>query len=170
MLIGFGFLLNLLTPSWFSPQSWYVLHMIGTALVMTPLLRRISNAPLIFAALVVIVATVLIQTGLETPPRLFNRHMAAPTKPGGIFRFALAEGFFPVFPWIAFFITGMLAGRWLLVARPDRLWQMGGGLLVALALLLGTYATGWQAIRTTTWIRFFKWMPSFYPALTPITL
>ena len=170
MVIGFGFLLNVLTPHWFSPQSWYVLHMIGTALVMAPLLRRATSPVLLGAMVVVIVATILIQTGLETPPKLYNRHMAVPTKPGGIFRFALAEGFFPIFPWIAFFMAGMLAGRWLLAGRPARLWQLGAGLLAALAILLGIYATGWQAVRTITWIRFFKWFPSFYPALTPITL
>lgn len=170
MVIGFGFLLNVLTPHWFSPQSWYVLHMIGTALVMAPLLRRATNPVLLGAMVVVIVATILIQTGLETPPKLYNRHMAVPTKPGGIFRFALAEGFFPIFPWIAFFMAGMLAGRWLLAGRPARLWQLGAGMLAALATLLGVYATGWQAIRTIAWIRFFKWFPSFYPALTPITL
>ena len=170
VVVGFGFLLNVLTPHWFSPQSWYVLHMIGTALVIAPLLRRSSNPVLLTAMLVVIVATILIQIGLETPPKLYNRHMAIPTKPGGIFRFALAEGFFPIFPWIAFFIAGMLAGRWLLEGRAAKLWQLGIGLLIAMAILTGIYATGWQAIRTITWIRFFKWFPSFYPALTPITL
>ncbi len=170
MVIAFGFLLNVLTPHWFSPQSWYVLHMIGTALVMTPLLRRATNPVLLVAMLAVIVVTILIQIGLETPPKLYNRHMAVPTKPGGIFRFALAEGFFPIFPWIAFFMAGMLAGRWLLAGHSERLWQLGAGLLMVMAVLVGIHATGWQAIRTITWIRFFKWFPSFYPALTPITL
>ncbi len=170
MVVGFGFLLNVLTPHWFSPQSWYVLHMIGTALVIAPLVRRASNPLLLAAILVVIVATILIQIGLETPPKLYNRHMAIPTKPGGIFRFALAEGYFPIFPWIAFFMAGMLAGRWLLGGRTGRLWQLGVVLLIGVAILSGIYATGWPAIRTITWIRFFKWFPSFYPALTPITL
>jgi uncharacterized membrane protein len=170
IVVGYGFLLNVLTPHWFSPQSWYVLHMIGTALVMAPFLRRISNPMLLTGMLMVIMSTILIQTGLETPLKLYNRHMTDPTKPGGILRFALADGFFPIFPWLAFFMTGMLAGRWLLAGRSDRLWQLGAGLLISMAVLLGIYASGWDAVRTTAWIRFFKWVPSFYPALTPITL
>lgn len=170
LLIGLGYGLNLLTPHWFSPQSWYILHMIGTALAVTPILRRAPNMAILAAMLGVIVATILIQNGLETPFRLYNRHMTVAHKPGGVLRLAIAEGFFPIFPWIAFFMAGMLAGRWLLAGRPKRIWQLGAGLLVTLTLLLGIYTTGWQAIRTITWIRFFKWSPSFYPALTPITL
>jgi uncharacterized membrane protein len=169
-MIGLGVVLNLLTPHWFSPQSWYILHLIGLALAVSPVLRRAPNRVLIAAILVVLVATILIQNNLETPFRLFNRHMAVAHKPGGLLRLAIAEGFFPVFPWIAFFMAGMLAGRWLLAGRSGRIWQLGAGLLLILTLLLALHATGWQAIRTLTWIRFFKWIPSFYPALTPITL
>jgi uncharacterized membrane protein len=170
LLMGLGFVLNLLTPHWFSPHSWYILHMIGAALAVTPVLRRAPNMALLTAMLGVIVVTILIQIGLETPFRLYNRHMAVAHKPGGVLRLAVAEGFFPICPWIAFFMAGMLAGRWLLAGRPRRIWQLGAGLLVTLTLLLGIYASGWQAVRTITWIRFFKWIPSFYPALTPITL
>ena len=170
MLIGFGFLLNWLTPHWFSLQSWYVLHMIGLALVLAPLLRRAPSPALMAMILVVIVATVLIQTGLDTPLRLYNRDLAAPIKPGGILRFALAEGFFPVFPWIAFSMAGMLAGRWLLDNKPACVWQLAVGLLVGMGILIGLYATGWEMTRQMAWIRFFKWRYSFYPALMPITL
>lgn len=170
MVIAFGFLLNLLTPQWFSPQSWYILHLIGSALVMAPLLRRMNNPVLLTGILAVIVATILIQNGLETPAKLYNRHLTIPNKPGGIFRFALAEGFFPVFPWIAFFMAGMLSGRWLITGQSARLWQLGIGLLAIVTVLIGIYLSGWQAVRTSSWIRFFKWAPSFYPALMPITL
>jgi uncharacterized membrane protein len=170
LVMGFGFLLNILTPQWFSPKSWYILHMIGTALALVPFLRRMSNPALLTGMFVVIITTFLIQNGLETPTKLYNRHMVIPSKPGGILRFALAEGFFPIFPWIAFFLAGMLAGRWLLSGQFAHLWQLGSGLFVAMAVLLGIHATGWQAIQTITWIRFFKWEPWFYPALTPITL
>ena len=68
---------------------------------------------------VCLIATVGVQNALDTPLRLFNEDMAAPKKPGGVLRFALAEGFFPVLPWLAFFMAGLLAGRWLLAGRAD---------------------------------------------------
>jgi uncharacterized membrane protein len=170
ILMGYGYLLNLLTPQWFAPASWYVLHLIGLALLLAPLLRRASNPWLLALIVFGLAATVVVQNALETPFRLFNEDMAAPKKPGGVLRFALAEGFFPLLPWIAFFISGLLAGRWLLAGQTARLMRFAAGLLAATAVLAGAYSLGFDFTRQPHWIRFFIFKTTFYPAMTPITL
>lgn len=39
-LMGFGLLLNLITPSWFSWGSWFALHLMGFSMALAPLWRR----------------------------------------------------------------------------------------------------------------------------------
>jgi len=111
VILGFGYLLNLLAPNWFAPGSWYVLHMIGFGILSVPLIARASDRTLIAVIVVVITATAYLQACLDTPPVLNNALMTSTNLPGGMFRLALLEGFFPIFPWIAFFIAGMQAGR-----------------------------------------------------------
>ncbi|MBI5064112.1 MAG: DUF1624 domain-containing protein, partial [Desulfatitalea sp.] len=83
LLVGFGYLMNLITPSWFSPLSWYVLHLIGTAMILAPLLRRASDPWVLALIGLCLIATVGVQNALDTPLRLFNEYMASPNKPGG---------------------------------------------------------------------------------------
>src|SRR5690606_2353965 len=40
VVVAFGYLLSALTPSWFTWQSWFVLHLMGFGMLVTPLLRR----------------------------------------------------------------------------------------------------------------------------------
>jgi uncharacterized membrane protein len=170
LLVGFGYLMNLLTPSWFSPLSWYVLHLIGTAMILSPLLRRASDPWVLALIVLCLIVTISVQHLLDTPLRLFNEDMASPGKPGGVLRFALAEGFFPVLPWLAFFMAGMLAGRWLLAERTDKIVRLVLAMLVVLALLAAVGYLGAGFTRQAPWLRFFKINTTFYPALTPITL
>ncbi|MBI5551702.1 MAG: DUF418 domain-containing transporter [Desulfobacterales bacterium] len=170
LLVGFGFLMNLLTPSWFSPLSWYVLHLIGTAMILSPLLRRASDPWVLVLIGLCLIATVSVQNLLDTPLRLFNEDMAAPQKPGGVLRFALAEGFFPLLPWLAFFMTGLLAGRWLLAARKDKIVRLALAMLGLLVLLAAVDYLKLDFARQAPWLRFFRVNTTFYPALTPITL
>ncbi len=169
MIIGFGYLLNLLTPNWFSLESWYVLHMIGFGLLTAPVLRRLSSPLLAILVLVTIALTALIQSSLNTPLVMHNQHMASTTLPGGIFRLALAESFFPVFPWMAFFIAGLLARRWLVSKTISFLWRSAALLFAAALLLSGVYMAGFDFARHASLIRVFKPIPNFYPALMPIT-
>jgi uncharacterized membrane protein len=170
LIVGFGYLMNLLTPSWFSPLSWYVLHLIGTAMVLAPLLRRASDPWVLALIGLCLIATVGVQNLLDTPLRLFNEDMAVPRKPGGLLRFALAEGFFPLLPWLAFFMAGMLAGRWLLAERKDKIVRLALAMLGVLALLAAVDYLKLDFARQAPWLRFFKINTTFYPALTPITL
>jgi len=170
LLVGFGCLMNLLAPSWFTPLSWYVLHLIGTAMILAPLLRRAPDLWVLVLIVLCLSATVGVQNWLDTPLRLFNEDMAAPRKPGGVLRFALAEGFFPVLPWLAFFMAGMLTGRWLLAERRGQIVRLALALLGGLVLLAAVYYLGFDFARQGPWLRFFKFNTTFYPALPPITL
>jgi uncharacterized membrane protein len=170
LIIGFGYLMNVLTPHWFSQGSWYVLHMIGAALLLAPWLRRISDGGLILVMAVLMVVTGLLQSFLGTPYRLFNEHMGAPVQLAGLLRYALVEGFFPVFPWLAFFIAGLLAGRWLIDGRSSKILG-SGALLVGIGMILaGAYASGVDFARSEPWVRYFRVQASFYSALAPLSL
>ena len=170
LIMVFGYLMNVLTPHWFTLGSWYVLHMIGAALIMAPLLRRVPDFAMILMAAAVMVATGLLQSYLNMPFRLFNDHMAAQVQLGGVLRYALVEGFFPIFPWIAFFMAGILAGRWLISARMDKLLVFGTVLVGTAVILSATYFSGADFTRSEPWVRYFRLQSSFYSALAPLSL
>lgn len=121
VLMGFGYLLSFITPSWFTWRSWFVLHLMGAGMIMTPALRRMPTWSLYALALAVLTITPFFQEFLQTPS-LSNQRMAAwAVAPkgdspgvvieGGHLRMALIEGHFPIFPWLAFFIVGFGTGR-----------------------------------------------------------
>jgi uncharacterized membrane protein len=146
VLMLFGVVLNLLSPSWFSWGSWFVLHMMGLAMALTPLWRRLPNATLLLLCLVIFAGTVVVQSWLNTPLFLTNDRMRDVTLSGqalvlpGFFRFllagdpptvylpwrlALAEGQFPILPWLAFYLAGFVSGRWLGQGRLGRVAMLG---------------------------------------------
>lgn len=112
----------------------------------------------------------MLQNHFETPLRLYNSHMAAPVGVKGVARYALAEGYFPIFPWIAFFMTGLLAGRWLKENRMERARHLALWLLLATAILALTYFIGPDFARREPLVRYFRLQLSFYSALTPLSL
>lgn len=117
VLMLFGLVLNFLSPSWFSAGSWFVLHMMGFAMALTPLWRRLSNRSLLLTCFAVLVVTVLVRDALQTPIPLHNPRMRDMSMPGGPLRLALAEGQFPILPWLAFYLAGFVSGRWLTKGR-----------------------------------------------------
>jgi uncharacterized membrane protein len=132
VLMLFGLALNLATPSWFSWGSWFVLHMMGFAMALAPVWRRMSTSALLSLCAIVLVATVAAQLWLETPTMLDNKRMRDLTLGGGMFRLALVEGQFPIFPWLTFYLAGFVAGRWI---RADRPWPI-------IAMAMGFIALG----------------------------
>jgi len=144
-VMGFGYLLNVLTPSWFSPMSWFVLHLMGAAMLLGPIWRRLPTTALLAIAAAILVATTGIQDWLDTPARLGNSRMRDTTMAGGALRLALAEGQFPFFPWLALFLGGTATGRWLREQNLRAIRQLGGfGVVVggALAAAWGLGLTG----------------------------
>jgi uncharacterized membrane protein len=169
-VMGFGYLLNALAPHWFSLGSWYVLHLIGFALCLSPLLRRLPSPALGGAIALVLVATLMVQNALGTPFLLTNRHMSDPGGAGGLLRHALAEGYFPIFPWIAFFMAGMLAGRWIGREQRGRIVALAAALLIGSLALAVAHASGLDLTRHQGLQRLFRVTSSFYPSLAPMSL
>jgi uncharacterized membrane protein len=140
VLIGFGLFLNLITPSWFSWGSWFVLHLMGFAMALAPVWRRMSDRSLVVLAVLVAVGAIALQMALDTPIRLSNDRMRDVSLPGGALRLALAESQFPIFPWLAPYLLGTVAGRWIHARRFAAIAKLG-----AAALVLG--GGGWLLSR-----------------------
>jgi uncharacterized membrane protein len=130
VLMLFGLALNSMSPSWFSWGSWFVLHMMGFAMALGPIWRRLPNAWLLVGCGVVLVATVLVRLWLDTPISLTNQRMRDVTLPGGPLRLALAESQFPILPWLTFYLAGFVAGRWAIDRRFRRIAALGLAFLV----------------------------------------
>lgn len=135
VVMSFGYLMNFLTPGFFSMGSWFTLHMIGFAIVLTPLFRRLSDLQILLLALTVTLGTGLVHLWLDTPRILTEYHMRSPDRPGGMFRLMFAEGHYPVFPWLAFFLGGFLAGRLFAAGQQRRMLHIAFAAL-ALSLVL----------------------------------
>lgn len=130
-VLGFGYLLSYLTPSWFSWKSWFVLHLMGLGMLLTPLLRRLPTSALIGLALLVLGATGFVQVALDVPLGLDNDYMSGRSvdspRSWTAMRIMLAEGQFPIFPWFAFYLAGLACGRWIASGKLEHIWMLAGG-------------------------------------------
>jgi uncharacterized membrane protein len=166
VLLLSGYMMNMLIPSWFSGGSWYVLHMIGAAFLLSPFLRRIPISGLIALVFIAVFAAPLLQNLLDTPFYLHNKRMGLYTLKGSVFRLAFVEGHFPVFPWLGFYLSGMIAARWY---KNDKLKKiiflaLGFGSLSGVLALLNLS----HVITHGPLLRFVKVLARFYPALPPM--
>ena len=175
VLMGFGLGLNLVMqglgtvidpkdPGWFSWGSWFVLHMMGFAMALAPIWRRLSNRALLGVIAAVLVATVIVRVWLQTPIAVGNAFMRDMSRPGGVFRVALAEGQFPILPWLSFYLAGFMSGRWLLKDKTGRVALLG---LSFMALGGGGYGLMMAGVlpRTNIYIyRAFELHLGFFPA------
>ncbi|EDM75502.1 hypothetical protein PPSIR1_31513 [Plesiocystis pacifica SIR-1] len=176
-LLGFGYLLSALTPSWFSARSWFVLHLMGVGMLTTPLWRRLPTPALLAAALAILGSAGALQAHFDVPLRLDNPYMSgrSPLSPdawAGL-RIATLEGQFPIFPWLSFFLAGLACGRWVLVDAEPReqakelrkIAALGGGAiglgLVGVAL---RYSVAAGAVKTTALARSVALTVPFFPA------
>jgi uncharacterized protein len=169
VVMGFGLLLNLMAPNWFSWRSWFVLHLMGFGMVTTPLWRRLSTRALLAATALILCATPLVQAAMDTPGYLSGRRMAGyvaefggPVLPGALWRLALVEGQFPILPWLAFYVAGLAAGRALLEGRLAPIVRMGALGLGAGGLCLALFALGVPGVVDLP--RIFKLNVPFFPA------
>lgn len=137
-IMGFGYLLSALTPSWFSWQSWFVLHLMGLGMLVTPALRRLPTPALLGLGLAILAATGWVQAQLGVPLRLDNPYMAGRAahspEQWTALRIAVAEGQFPIFPWSSFYVAGLACGRFIAADRLRHIATLAGSLL-ALGLL-----------------------------------
>lgn len=169
-VLAFGYLLSFLTPSWFTVRTWFVLHLMGLGMVLGPLWRRLPAWVLVLVAGLLLGATPFVQRWLETPPHLTNPRMAGwAARPGGdvlpwaALRVAVAEGQFPIFPWLTFFVVGVVGGRWIDEGRIGRVAVLGGAALA----LGGSFAAGYHLLEVpfmlANW-RAFRVPIPFFPA------
>jgi len=170
VLVAMGVVLNLVVPSWFTWGSWYVLHLLGLGLVLAPLANRASSIGLSVIALLALAATPLVQQGLGTPFVLDHRFMDDTGRPGGVLRLMLAEGHFPILPWLSVFFLGLAAGKWLVAGRRRPIAALaavlwGSGILLALIGVLIPGATGRPLAH-----RFFTLVPDIYPCFPSLLL
>lgn len=141
-VLGFGYLLSFLTPSWFTWKSWFVLHLMGLGMLLTPMLRRLPTSALLGLALAVLVATPIVQAAIDVPLALDNEYMSgrsshSPQEWTGL-RIMIAEGQFPIFPWFSFYLAGLACGRWIARGELQRIWLLaaGVGAVAGVGLLL----------------------------------
>jgi uncharacterized membrane protein len=132
VVLGFGYLLSYRTPSWFSWQTWFVLHLMGLGMLLTPLLRRLPTSALLGLGLAVLGATGFVQAALDVPLDLDNDYMSGRSRHSPqswtALRIMVAEGQFPIFPWFAFYLAGLACGRWIANGTLERIWMLAGGL------------------------------------------
>ncbi len=169
-LLLFGYFLNITVPSWFTAGSWYVLHMIGFSFIITIFLRRISNIGLFIFFILILSATVAIHHYLQTPDFLGNRHMSNYHLPGGVFRLALAESQFPVFPWLSLFIAGIISGRYILENKLKKILIIAFLFLFFGMLLTLPSISGLEVTQKGLLKMLFRIHLGFYPANPPIVL
>lgn len=174
-LLGFGYLLNWLTPSWFSSGSWFVLHLMGFAILTAPLWRRLPTIVLLALEVVLFAATVAAQHWLSTPSLLTNDAMRDLGRAGGAVRLAFVEGQFPILPWLGVFLAGMAVGRWLAQDRHAPIGRLfwaclGGGFVLMNIGLLAAAEPSLAFLRASPWTRIVSVRTSFYPAGPGIVL
>jgi uncharacterized membrane protein len=169
VLMLFGLVLNLASPSWFSWGSWFVLHMMGFAMALAPLWRRMSTRSLLMLCGGVLVLTVAAQHSLATPSVLDNPRMRDVSMPGGVLRLALVEGQFPILPWLTFYLAGFVAGRWVVADRPQRIIALGAGFMALgglgnLAYKASLWSGGFSPEASSLAFRAFGLQLGFFPA------
>lgn len=170
ILIAAGYLLNVAAPHWFEPASWYVLHLIGLCLMLSPLLAKLKPSHLAALAVAMPFIAAAAQTWLSTPLALSDARMSDTGLSGGVLRLALFEGHFPVFPWLGMFCAGLWTG---FMAR-DGKWRMiflsGAGLVAGGLVLWIIYGGGHSFMIRGRWYRAFALLPGFYPPLPPLMI
>jgi uncharacterized membrane protein len=178
-VLGFGYLLSFLTPSWFTWQSWFVLHLMGLGMLLTPLLRRLPTTAVLGLALAVLGATGFVQVALDVPLALDNDYMSgrSPHSPREwtALRIMLAEGQFPIFPWFAFYLAGLACGRWIASGELERIWMLAGGLAAcaSVGLVLGLMhpiATSVAGRSSVLSVPFFPASPTLVSLLLVVVL
>lgn len=167
-LLLLGYLHNFTIPVWFTPFSWYVLHLIGFSFLLAPLLHKLSSRKLVLVILFLVAVSFLVQTFLDTPLAMGNKRMSQMNLPFAYFRLMFVEGHFPVLPWVGVFTAGFWAAPFLSQREYKKplalalLFWLTAALLWGAAFLLGSLET------LPFWGRLFTLRVRFYPMLFPM--
>ncbi|MEL6341769.1 MAG: DUF418 domain-containing transporter [Myxococcota bacterium] len=147
------------------PGSWFVLNLMGVGILLSPLWRRMSTGALLGLAVAILLGTVGLQTWLETDFHLGNNQMRDTTMPGGAMRLALVEGQFPVFPWMALFLKGVVIGRLIVQERWTAITRLTAGALALGVLFAVTFGLMMAGVlpRNLLLLRLVRFDGIFYP-------
>lgn len=158
-IMAFGYLMNAITPGLFSTGSWFTLHLIGFAILITPTLRHLPTPYLLLLALAVIIGTGYLHHHWQTPLRLsIHRMRTAPPV-----RLMIAEGYYTIFPWLAFYLAGLATGRFYLQQRRKAILQTALISLLISSLFLGCRLFQCDIITGEATARFFRLNLGFFP-------
>lgn len=164
LIILYGYLLNILAPNMFSYGSWFVIHMIGFGIFTTPLFRRLSLSGMIVSALVILCFSISAQQWLNTPSHISWDRMNNMSMVGGVARLIFFEGHFPIFPWICFFIGGIVIGKLLMEQRLIFLRNLAL-ICLSIAALIALAKFGRLDFAVNgPFTRIFSFYAGFYPA------
>ena len=164
VIILFGYILNVCTPAWFSPGSWYVLHLIGSGIILSPLLMKASVRILSVISIICIAASSILLTYYDLPRYFSNEQMAAFSGLHDIILLASAAGNFPVFPWLALFVAGLICGRWIVSGEYNNIFKASRAMFIAVIILLAVKTGGFQFIYSPMGSRVFMVNLYMYPA------
>jgi uncharacterized membrane protein len=113
ILILLGYLLNFLTPSWLGIQSWYILHLIGLGVLVSPWSTKLSIKKIILFSACIFLFNSWVHIVLEIPNSFSTGMMNAESRmnsniPSGLYLVYVAcfQGQFPIFPWMVLFLFG----------------------------------------------------------------
>ena len=162
-LWGFGMLVNLVTPSWFTWGSFFALQLMGVGIALGPLWRRATDRQLLAIAAAILVLTPLVQAWLHTPPDLDNPRMRDVSLPGGALRLGLAESQYPILPWLAVFVAGVWAGRHIARDQVAPMLKAGLAALAVAGIGYGTFLVVHPPAHSLLW-RAFRLKLGFFPA------
>lgn len=168
-LIICGYLLNLAVPIWFTYGSWYVLHLIGFCLILSPLLVKRNNLKsIVILIIIVLIISTLGQYFLNTPYKYSSKRMGNYNLSGGVFRLMFFEGHFPIFPWIVFFISGIFTAKKIQNNEKSSVLYFSISSLLG-AIFLLSFSIFLPNLIHSDFKIFFRLSTSFYP-LRPIML
>jgi uncharacterized membrane protein len=144
MLVAVGVLIDILIWNIYPFTTFDVLYLIGISLPIAYLFLRLNSsvrwiAIILIFALTPILHTVLGYAAYPTEINLLGQQTVVVVNETGIFNHWLVDGWFPVFPWLAFSLLGVNLGelRWSQQRDSHTIHSFGSNLilLVGVAVL-----------------------------------
>jgi uncharacterized membrane protein len=121
--------------------NWDILTLIGTALLVLDVVRRMPPLPAALAAAVVVAMSPTLRGLADYPAAWTDGYFDYEFTLEEVVLGFLVTGYFPVFPWIAFPVAGYLAAPMILTPAPSRARRMAAPLLAGMTLLAAAAAT-----------------------------
>ena len=109
-ILGVGFAFNVLVWLPEDTFTWDVLTFIGAAFLLMNGLRRVPLPVSVFVAAVAIVTSPLLRAMADYQAYWVNDYFEGDLTLTDLVAGFLATGYFPIFPWIAFTLTGFVLG------------------------------------------------------------